>query len=282
MVAAMTSPAAAVSVEHSSRFEFGRNWRSFLAVLNDDRISEAEASLKQSIGLERLEGSTFIDVGSGSGLFSLAANRLGARRVHSFDYDAESVACTAALRDRYGLPGADWTIERGSALDGDYLTRLGQFDVVYSWGVLHHTGAMWQALENAIRLVKPGGLLVVAIYNDQGRISRGWTLVKQLFNSGVIGRSVVVATFVPYFIVRGLVVDLVRLRHPRTRYREYRRSRGMSMRHDWMDWLGGYPFEVATPDAIFEFYRARGFTLEKLKTCGGGLGCNEFVFTRTR
>ena len=278
----MTSPAAAVSVEHSSRFEFGRNWRSFLAVLNDDRISEAEASLKQSIGLERLEGSTFIDVGSGSGLFSLAANRLGARRVHSFDYDAESVACTATLRDRYGQPGADWTIERGSALDGDYLTRLGQFDVVYSWGVLHHTGAMWQALENVIRLVQPGGLLVVAIYNDQGRISRGWTLVKRLFNSGVIGRSVVVATFVPYFIVRGLVVDLVRLRHPRTRYREYRRSRGMSMRHDWMDWLGGYPFEVATPDAIFEFYRAHGFALEKLKTCGGGLGCNEFVFTRTR
>ena len=276
----MTSSAAVVRVEDSSRFEFGRNWRSFLAVLNTDRISEAEASLKHSIGFERIHGATFIDVGSGSGLFSLSAHRLGASRIHSFDYDAESVACTAALRDRYGEPGAAWTVERGSVLDGDYLARLGQFDVVYSWGVLHHTGAMWQALENVIRLVRPGGLLMLAIYNDQGRTSRAWKLVKQAFNAGPIGRAVVVATFVPYFIVRGLVVDSVRLRHPMTRYREYRRTRGMSMRHDWMDWLGGYPFEVATPEAIFDFLRARGFTLEKLKTCGGGLGCNEFVFTR--
>ena len=280
-VTGMPTAAAAATVEDSSRFEFGRNWRSFLTVLNDDRISEAEASLRQTIGLDRIQGATFLDVGSGSGLFSLAANRLGARHVHSFDYDGDSVACTTTLRDRYARPGGSWTIERGSALDADYLSRLGQFDIVYSWGVLHHTGAMWQALEQVTRLVKPGGMLVVAIYNDQGPVSRGWTLVKRLFNSGVIGRSVVVATFVPYFIVRGLVVDCVRLRHPMTRYREYRRSRGMSMRHDWMDWLGGYPFEVATPEAIFEFYRTRGLTLEKLKTCGGGLGCNEFVFTRT-
>jgi 2-polyprenyl-6-hydroxyphenyl methylase/3-demethylubiquinone-9 3-methyltransferase len=280
-VAGMWSSAVEAAADDSSRFEFGRNWRSFLTVLNDERIAEAVASLEHSIGAARIDGATFIDVGSGSGLFSLAAYRLGAGRVHSFDYDEDSVACTTALRDRYAQPGADWTIERGSALDGDYLTRLGQFDVVYSWGVLHHTGAMWQALENVIRLVKPGGLLMLAIYNDQGRTSRAWKLVKQAFNTGPIGRAVVVATFVPYFAIRGMVADVVRLRNPSTRYREYRRSRGMSLRHDWLDWLGGYPFEVATPGAIFDFYRTRGFTLEKLNTCGGGLGCNEFVFTRT-
>jgi 2-polyprenyl-6-hydroxyphenyl methylase/3-demethylubiquinone-9 3-methyltransferase len=279
-VGEMSSATAGVTVNDSRRFAFGRNWRSFLTVLNEARVAEAEASLEQSIGLGRIKGASFIDVGSGSGLFSLAAHRLGASRIHSFDYDAESVACTAALRDRYGQPGADWTIERGSALDGDYLGRLGQFDVVYSWGVLHHTGDMWLALENVIRLVSPGGLLMLAIYNDQGRTSRAWKLVKQTCNAGPIGRALVVATFVPGFALRGLVGDLVRLRNPSTRYREYRRSRGMSMRHDWMDWLGGYPFEVAVPEAIFDFYHARGFVLERLRTCGGGLGCNEFVFTR--
>ena len=264
-----------------SRFAFGRNWRSYLSVLSEARISEAETSLKAMIGAERIAGATFVDVGSGSGLFSLAAHRLGASRVHSFDYDADSVACTIALRDRYGRPGADWVIERGSALDSDYLAGLGQFDIVYSWGVLHHTGAMWQALEQVIRLVKPRGLLFIAIYNDQGPWSQGWTLVKQTFNTGPIGRLAVTSTFVPYFVVRGVLADVVRFRNPVVRYREYRRTRGMSITHDWMDWLGGYPFEVARPESIFDFYHTRGFSLERLKTCGGRLGCNEFVFART-
>jgi 2-polyprenyl-3-methyl-5-hydroxy-6-metoxy-1,4-benzoquinol methylase len=264
-----------------SRFAFGRNWRSYLGVLTDERISLAEASLQEMIGAERIAGSSFVDVGSGSGLFSLVAHRLGASRVHSFDYDPDSVACTRALRERYARPSSNWTIEQGSALDPEYLSRLGQFDIVYAWGVLHHTGAMWQALEYVVQLVKPDGLLFVAVYNDQGPVSRGWTLVKRAFNAGTAGKVAVTSVFVPYFIGRGVVADLVRLQNPFKRYREYRRTRGMSMRHDWIDWLGGYPFEVATPEAIFDYYHARGFVLHKLRTCGGRLGCNEFVFTRT-
>jgi 2-polyprenyl-6-hydroxyphenyl methylase/3-demethylubiquinone-9 3-methyltransferase len=263
-----------------SRFAFGRNWKSFLGVLSDARIAEAEASLRRMVGAERLAGASFLDVGSGSGLFSLAASRLGAARVHSFDYDPDSVACTEEVRRRYAPPGANWTVERGSALDPQYLDSLGRWDVVYSWGVLHHTGSMWQALDNVSRLVAPGGLLFIAIYNDQGPISQGWTLVKRAYNRGVAGRAAVTAVFVPYFVVRGVIADALRLRNPVTRYTEYRRTRGMSITHDWIDWLGGYPFEVAKPEAIFDFYRSRGFTLAGLTTCGGRLGCNEFVFTR--
>ncbi|HYY59119.1 MAG TPA: class I SAM-dependent methyltransferase, partial [Pyrinomonadaceae bacterium] len=130
------------------RFEFGRNWRRFLSTLDEERILEAERSLRLMLEAETLDGKSFLDIGSGSGLFSLAARRLGAR-VHSFDYDAESVACAQELKQRFFAGDADWTIERGSVLDSDYVKRLGQFDIVYSWGVLHHTGAMWRALENA-------------------------------------------------------------------------------------------------------------------------------------
>lgn len=264
----------------SPRFPFGRNWASFLGVLSDARIQEAERSLREMLGATRIAGATFLDAGSGSGLFSLAAMRLGARRVHSFDFDPESVACARELRRRFFPDAENWTIEQGSVLDHDYMSRLGQWDVVYSWGVLHHTGQMWTALGQVVSNVKRPGVLFVSIYNDQGRVSTAWRAVKRLYNAGPIGKASVTAVFVPYFAGRGFIVDLVHGRNPATRYREYRRSRGMSLMHDWKDWLGGYPFEVAKPEDIFAFCRSRGFSLEKLTTCGGRFGCNEFVFSQ--
>jgi 2-polyprenyl-6-hydroxyphenyl methylase/3-demethylubiquinone-9 3-methyltransferase len=261
------------------RFRFGENWRRFLSTLDEERIAEAELSLRGMLEVETLRDRSFLDIGSGSGLFSLAARRLGAR-VHSFDYDAESVACTEELKRRFFAGDSDWTIEQGSVLDAGYIHGLGQFDIVYSWGVLHHTGAMWQALENAQLPVGAGGHLFIAIYNDQQRRSQLWLRVKQFYCSGVMGRILVPAVFVPYFIAGGFVKDLLGGRNPTARYTEYKKARGMSIMHDWIDWLGGYPFEVARPEEIFSFYRERGFTLEKLVTCGGGLGNNQFVFTR--
>jgi 2-polyprenyl-3-methyl-5-hydroxy-6-metoxy-1,4-benzoquinol methylase len=264
--------------EDRLRFRFGRNWRAFLSVLNDDRIRNAEASMRAMFGVTDLGGRTFLDVGSGSGLFSLSAVRLGASRVHSFDYDDDSVACTTELRKRYYPDSPAWTVEQGSVLDRDYLKRLGQFDIVYSWGVLHHTGAMYAALDNVVPLVKPDGTLLIAIYNDQGIKSRLWLAVKRLYNWNVVTRLAILAVFVPYYILGGAAVDLVRGRDPRQRYRAH--TRGMSHVYDWFDWLGGYPFEVASRDAIVEFYRQRGFELARLNSCGSKSGCNEFVFTR--
>src|SRR5437867_10486767 len=129
------------------RFGFGENWRDFLSKLTEDRVVQAELSLKDKLEMDSLAGKSFIDVGSGSGLFSLAARRLGAM-VHSFDYDPQSVACTWELKRRYCPEDPHWIIEEGSVLDCAYLAQLGQFDVVYSWRVLHHTGAMWEALDN--------------------------------------------------------------------------------------------------------------------------------------
>ncbi len=265
----------------ADRFQFGRNWASFLSVLDERRILEAERSLDEMVGRDQIEGCRFVDVGSGSGLFSLAAVRMGARRVHSFDYDPDSVGCTSELRRRFFPEAAQWTVEQGSALDADYLRRLGQWDVVYSWGVLHHTGEMWRAIDRVTGLVAPGGRLFIAIYNDQGPWSRYWTAVKRFYNRGKLHQWAVQAVFMTYWAVRGLLVDVVRRKNPRQRYQEYKAERGMSVRHDWKDWLGGYPFEVASPEAIFDFCQARGFSLAKLKTRGGTVGCNEFVFVRT-
>ncbi|MBW1613506.1 MAG: class I SAM-dependent methyltransferase, partial [Deltaproteobacteria bacterium] len=134
------------------RFQFGKNWQKFLSILNEERIVEAENSILKMLDLEDIEEKAFLDIGSGSGVFSLAAVRLGAIQVHSFDYDPQSVACTRETKRRYFPHKKNWSIEQGDVLDKQYLHSLGQWDIVYCCGVLHHTGKMWQALENIVPL----------------------------------------------------------------------------------------------------------------------------------
>jgi 2-polyprenyl-6-hydroxyphenyl methylase/3-demethylubiquinone-9 3-methyltransferase len=264
-------------LSRGNRFEFGKNWQRFLKTIDEARIAEAERSLTERLEIDNLQGKSFLDIGSGSGLFSLAARRLGAR-VHSFDYDAQSVTCSAELKRRYFSDDVNWNIEEGSVVDDEYMQSIGKFDVVYSWGVLHHTGDMWQALANAAIPVANGGKLFIAIYNDQGRKSRWWRIVKRWYCNSLAAKILLISVFFPYFFCAGLAVDVLRGRNPVRRYRDYKKTRGMSVVTDWFDWLGGYPFEVAKPEEIFHFYKARGYTLNRLKTCGGGLGNNEFVF----
>lgn len=259
------------------RFEFGKNWARFLSVLDDARITAAERTLQEMLETDRLDGKQFLDVGSGSGLFSWAAARLGAR-VHSFDYDPRSAACTRELRSRYA-PEADWTVEEGSVLDKAYLDRLGRFDVVYAWGVLHHTGDMWRALAHVAPLVRVGGQLFVAIYNDQGGASRRWRAIKRSYNSAPRAlRPFILLPVLLYYEGREAAGHLYHGRHPLSGWRGLSTARGMHRWYDWLDWIGGYPFEVAKPEDIFNFYRQRGFVLTRLLTQRGEAGCNEYVF----
>lgn len=263
------------SMRSRDRFAFGANWARFLRTVNEERIATCMASLQTMLEVEHLAGQRFLDVGSGSGIFSLAARRLGAT-VHSFDCDSASAACTAELRRRYSPDDAQWAVETGSVLDRAYLARLGRWHIVYAWGVLHHTGDMWQAMENVIDLVRPGGVLFLALYNDQGYKSRLWALAKRTYNRHPVTRPGLVAfNFLRAWGLTSLL-DLLFLR-PFSSWRTYKRSRGMSPWWDVLDWIGGWPYEVATADAVFDFYRHRGFTLRRLVT-SQGIGCNQFLF----
>ena len=270
----------AAEVATGRRFEFGANWARFLACLDDRRIAEAELSLRTMLGRERLDGLTSLDIRSGSGLSSLAARGLGAR-VRSFDFDPKSVACARELQRRYFAGDPAWQVLEGSVFDSDFMHSLGQFDIVYSWGVLHHTGAMRQAVENAAAAVGRAGQLFIAIYNHQVYWTAFYTRLKRLYVSLPRGlRPLVSAPYIVTQVVKGALVDVFLLRDPSRRYRQRIKERGMSVWHDWIDWIGGYPFEAARPEEIVSLLRAQGFRLYQLLTCGGGLGCNQFVFAR--
>ena len=256
-------------------FGFGENWARFLTSLSDKQIERATRAVSDLVGRD-LRDRTFLDIGSGSGLSSLAARRLGAR-VYSFDYDLQSVACTQELRRRF-FPGDDaWTVAQGSVLDAPFLATLGQFDVVYSWGVLHHTGHMWIAIENAARLVRPGGLFAIGIHNFRGgrRGTAMWTRLKRWYCKAPRWQQVAwESSYMAWNLVSVAAVG----RNPIRMIREYHSGRGMSWRYDAIDWLGGYPYEAATPGAILEFARRKFDFLLVKQNIDPQLGVSEFVF----
>jgi 2-polyprenyl-6-hydroxyphenyl methylase/3-demethylubiquinone-9 3-methyltransferase len=262
------------------RFGFGDNWLDFARDLSTDQIVEAERSVRKLLRRDSLVGASFVDIGSGSGLFSLAARRLGAR-VHSFDYDMASVFCTQRLRDLHFPGDRDWTVERGSVLDHDYLGRLGTFDIVYSWGVLHHTGALCDALCAASRLVAPGGVFAFALYH-RTRMCGLWRLEKRWYAG---------ASPEAQRRARAIYVALLRLRFRLTggdfqSYVEnYQSRRGMDFEHDVHDWMGGYPYESILASEVEALIQRLGFTHVESTTNPSsigffGSGCDEYLYRR--
>jgi 2-polyprenyl-3-methyl-5-hydroxy-6-metoxy-1,4-benzoquinol methylase len=267
-------------IRNKERFTFGENWNLFAGEISAERVAEAEESLKTNLGCNNLLGLRFLDIGCGSGIFSLAARRLGAS-VTAFDYDPKSVACALALRKEYfGEEVEKWNILEGSVLDRRFIEALGQFDIVYSWGVLHHTGDMWSALENSLIPLSCNAKLFISIYNDQGYRSKLWKFVKKGYiNTPKSLRQIYAFPFLVGLWGPAVIRDFIYLRPFKT-WIYYKKNRGMSPYRDLIDWVGGYPFEVASPSEIFSFYKSKGLTLDILETCAGRHGCNEFVFTK--
>jgi SAM-dependent methyltransferase len=270
--------------EQGSHFEFGDNWQRYSKLIDDGRISDAIAGLEKLCPGEVLDGKSFLDIGCGSGLHSLAALRLGADRVEAVDIDPKSVETTRSLLERYA-EGADFVVRRSSVFDLRN-EAPGQFDVVYSWGVLHHTGAMNEAVAAAAALVKPGGWFAFALYRKTW-MCRFWAREKRWYSRTSPGnQGLALSLFVLLFRINMRLSQ----RSFRSYLAEYdKNSRGMDFFHDVHDWMGGYPYESISPLEVDRTMNRLGFDREKafllpdsipLKIGLFGSGNDEYVYRK--
>jgi SAM-dependent methyltransferase len=261
------------------RFGFGKNWADFVATqLTEDRIAQAEKHLLRFLGLDNLKGRSFLDIGCGSGLHSLAALRAGAERIVSFDFDPDSVATTLQLRAFADSPQR-WSVTQGSVLDRDFMNTLEPADIVYSWGVLHHTGAMWNAIENAAIPMTPDGVFYIALYSSDAYIDPPpayWLDLKRRYN---LAGPLTKRWMEWQYAWRGSIWPEMKIwRNPLEVIRSYSKFRGMSYWTDVRDWLGGYPMEFAGNRETAVFCRER-LDLDLINIYAGE-GNTEFLFRR--
>jgi 2-polyprenyl-3-methyl-5-hydroxy-6-metoxy-1,4-benzoquinol methylase len=255
------------------QFDFGKNWQAFSEQrIDSERLAVACQSLTKLLQKDGLAGLTFLDVGCGSGLFAIAAHKLGAAKVVGLDINPRCLETSERNRDRL-IPGAPVEFYTASALEPDQLRRFGAFDVVYAWGSLHHTGSMWTAVRNVAQCVAPGGLFVLAIYNKHVS-SPIWRAIKWTYNQvpGPVQRLMVYLFGGVIYVAKWLV----------TRSHPLKKERGMDFWFDVVDWVGGHPYEYAEPAEVEQRLHSNGFKLRRYVASQVPTGCNEFVFLNSK
>jgi cyclopropane fatty-acyl-phospholipid synthase-like methyltransferase len=261
-------------------FSFGRNWEGFLAGATVEHMQAAKSDLLEWLGVETIQGKRILDIGCGSGIHSWAFWNLGADQVISFDNDQHSVAACQLLWEKSGKPD-NWEVNQGSILDQNWLTKLQErpFDIVYAWGVLHHTGDLWQAMKNSCSLVAAGGKLWLALYVKGTRYKRDLRLKKRFNRASALYKGFMVWRFQKATLFKWVLFQNWKALKAHFADKQKILARGMNMRHDVIDWLGGLPYEVASAEEVLAFCRGQGFILEKIRTANEG-GNNIFLFSR--
>lgn len=260
------------------QFAFGENWKSFAAIVTDENVSAAVQNLEQLVTPEQIAGARFLDIGCGSGLAMLAALRLGASEVVGIDLDPDSVAAARGLLQQHA-PQQNWRVERGSVFDLCNIIKE-RFPIVHSWGVLHHTGDMRRAIKSAAEMVEPNGTLAISIYL-RTFFCQAWAIEKRIYSKapGFLQLPIRIA----YGAARSLRT-IAAGENPISFARKVH-SHGMSWKHDLHDWLGGYPYESASPDEVLAMLADCGISARRIdhgKTPIGVLGstCAEYVGRR--
>ncbi len=253
-------------------FSFGKNWRDFADTITEESIQKAMVDIEKWLGREKVNDKTVLDIGSGSGIHSLCFYLLGAKEIFSLDVDPYSVESTKLLRQKAGNP-PNWTVTEASILDRTFVGELKEYELVYSWGVLHHTGSMWEAIRNVGALVKKDGILWIAIYVQTPAYPQELELKKSYNRASRLGKKRIEWTEISKIMKE-------RWRDGKNPFAwNEKRGRGMDAYHDLLDWLGGLPYEVASAEEVISFCEGEGFTLQKVDDRDANI---VYLFSRER
>jgi len=259
-------------IKKGDRFEFGKNWKDFLTTVSEAEIKRAADDIKEWLSTSDLSGKRVIDIGSGSGIHSFVFYSMNPNELFSFDYDNDSVGATKKVWQNAGSPD-NWKVIQGSILDKEFIKGLGLFDIVYSWGVLHHTGEMWKAIENAISLVKEGGIFWISIYQKGPGYNKALKLKKKYNSSSYVGKKIMIYSR----ILRLMAGRILKGKNP-FKWNQ-KTTRGMNVYNDLVDWLGGLPYEVASPEEIHSFCTSRNLNLIRMLPMNEG-ACSIYLFRK--
>ncbi|HEX2957324.1 MAG TPA: class I SAM-dependent methyltransferase [Chitinispirillaceae bacterium] len=262
------------------QFDFGKNWASFSrSALSTIRIETARNDFNNLFSGIPLKGKTFLDIGFGQGLSLLFANEAGAVTVGN-DINP---SCYDAINESarfFNLSSITFPLILGSILENTTIENIQRalerkmlFDIVHSWGVLHHTGGMYDALSKAMNLVARGGYFVIAIYNYH-YTSLLWRFIKLIYcKSHPCLKKLMITVFYPLIAAAKFAV---------TGKNPFKKDRGMNFYYDVIDWIGGYPYEYASKQKIINYCEEYGFTCIRCVDADVPTGCNQFVFYKSR
>ena len=255
-------------------FKFGENWKNFSNLIDNNRLKEAVTSLKKLTNKKSLNNLSFLDIGCGSGLSSLAAIQLNCKKIYAIDQDEQSIKTTKKV-----LQKSRFKKVKVEKKDLFTLNEKEKFDIVYSWGVLHHTGNMLEAIKKSTKMVSKNGILILALYKKT-KLCNLWKIEKYIYKSS----PKVIQNFIKNLFIFLFKLAMILKRKNFSNYiNDYKTKRGMDFYHDVHDWLGGYPYESISFEEIskimdkFGYKMIRSFQVKK-QIGFFGTGCDEYVF----